>query len=407
MAWHVACTSHHVWSAPTPATHEAAPRFLAVDPHEGWQTSALLARVRDRAALEAVPEDWCYVHHFAEPDTPRAVALPAGGGRRLQLEVDRAVEAIRAVMRGALSGDRLRRHRRDLAAALRAREERALASLSARARQRDVGLVREAARIVVAPLRRGVALTPESLGALPKRERGRRMRDMAQVAHELEALLRDFRGWARDVDRAGDEVTERAAREAVRRVLDPLRASYTRHAAVTAYLLELERDVVAHAEQLAEADAPGVESDAPPPLRYRVRVVVDHAGVQGAPVVYEPQPTYANLVGRSGTAGADADATHWVQPGALHRASGGYLVLDADEVAKHASVRLALRRTVLSGEIVIDSLAHAMGIAKNLGGRPDPIPFGRTTIVLSGSGRDYERLAAADPAFGPLFALAG
>jgi hypothetical protein len=385
-----------VWPAPTPAIHDSAPRVFAVEPRDGARTAELIARLRERAATEPAPDDWCYVHHFADPDTPRAIRMPPGGARRLQHDVDRSLEVIRSALRDAFDDDDHRERRRGVAAALRAREERALTALRTRARERDVALVREAARIVVVPLRDGVPLSAETLAALPKAERARRTEVMARIAHELELLLRDCRLWAREADAALERLGADAARCAVRSVLEPLRSSYAAHPAVLEHLTGLEDDVIAHAEELAERDAPGVEGDAPAPRRYRIRVLTDHSVDRGAPVVYEPHPTYASLIGRV-EPDASGERSHWVHGGALHRALGGYLVLEADELARHPAARLAVTRTIESGEIALDPLACAMRLAKRRVARPDSIPFTGTTIVLNGEAHEIARLATVDP----------
>ncbi|MFB6240735.1 MAG: Lon protease family protein, partial [Gemmatimonadota bacterium] len=142
--------------------------------------------------------------------------------------------------------------------------------------------------------------------------------------------------------------------------------------------------------------------------RYRVNVLVDHGDSEHAPVVYEDNPTYQNLVGRveylaqMGTLVTDFNM---IKPGALHEAAGGYLMLDARRVLMQPYAWEALKRAIKSGEIRIDSLREMLGMVSTVSVDPEPVEHD-AKVVLLGDRLLYYLLSEYDPEFGDLFKVA-
>jgi lon-related putative ATP-dependent protease len=184
---------------------------------------------------------------------------------------------------------------------------------------------------------------------------------------------------------------------------------------VRAYLADVERDVIDGAERFLARS----EDDPPDALlralhqrggedrfrRYRVNVMIDHAANHGAPVVYEDNPTHANLIGRiehAAELGALITEFTLIRPGALHRANGGYLLLDAIKLLQQPFAWDAVKRALRTREIRIESLGQALGLPATVSLEPEPIPLD-TKVVLLGDRVLYYLLAAHDPEFGDLF----
>ena len=139
--------------------------------------------------------------------------------------------------------------------------------------------------------------------------------------------------------------------------------------------------------------------------RFRVNVLVDNGGLEGAPVVVERNPTYYNLLGRieyRATLGAMVTDFRQIKPGALHAASGGFLVLDILDVFSHLFAWEGLKRALRSGEVRIENLAEEIAPMPSTTLRPDPIPVA-VKVVLIGSARAYHLLFALDEDFRELF----
>jgi lon-related putative ATP-dependent protease len=371
----------------------------------------------EHAAREKIPTDWCYVHHFGNPERPRTLELPAGTGVGLQRDMDRAVAELRVTMRSTFESEEYRTRKKRIVAQFKQMQYQSLSEVQERAKQRDVAVVETETGIVLAPIKDGAALDAEKFQTLPKEEQEKLQAEMNLVSGELQELLRKFHEWGRAHHEALKALDREMAAAAARRVLDGVRQKYAEFPAVLEHLSRVELDAVDSAEEFFEGGTESVEAalqralrreqaDGQTFRRYRINLLVDRGELEGAPVVYEDNPTYANLIGRiehETQFGALVTNFTLIRAGALHRAIGGYLILDALKVLQHPFSWEALKRTIRSGEIKIESLGQALGLVPTVSLEPVPIPFGNTKIVLCGERILYYLLAALDPDFLELF----
>jgi len=392
--------------------------FVVGPPGVGKQ-SVLRQLLGNRAAEELPGEDWCYVHNFDDPHRPHALALPAGRAAALRADMDAAVTELQVAVRAALEGEEYRARRRKLVRGLEERQDKAFRAAEQQAKQVGVGIVREQDLFTVTPLRDGKVILPEEFDELPESERTGRKAELVRAEDGLEGLLREFNDWGREHREALEALDRGTASGIGARVFGDLRSKYADQPAVLEHLAAVEADLADSVEEFMQEEE-AAATEAPPrrgqtadagesssfALRASINVLTDHAQAEGAPVVYEDHPTYANLMGRiehaSQFGSLVADFT-LIRPGALHRALGGYLLLDAARLLENPQAWQALVRTLRSGQICLESSSQqpdAMPIASLA---PEPIAFKDTKVILLGEGELYELLAEEDPDFLELF----
>ncbi len=391
--------------------------LFAVGP-VGVGKQTLLRQVLDaRAAHEPVPSDWCYLHNFDDPERPRVLELPPGMGVRLQRDMDRAIEALRVALRATFDSDEYRTRKQQIVDALKARQEQALEQVRLHAQRRDVAVLKTETGIAIAPLRDGQPMDPDKFHELPEAEQKLLTESMERVGAELQALFEEFHEWGHEHHEELKALDRELTTAAAHGVLNEVRDAYHEFPAVLQHIDRVEVDVVEHAPELLAPSGGSLDvaigralerdpAQGPAPRRYRVNVLVDRSELTGAPVVYEDNPTYANLIGRiehETQFGALITNFTLIRAGALHRASGGYLILDAVDVLRHPYAWEALKRVLRSGEIKVESLGRAIGLVPTVSLEPESIPFGRTKIVLTGERVLYYLLAELDPDFPALF----
>ena len=395
------------------AIHQPGFNLFAMGPEGIGKLSLVRTVLEGRAAGEDVPADWCYVHNFADPRRPRAVRLEAGAGRRFRDRMAKLERELRAAIPAAFESEEYRNRREAIETALKERRERALADVEQRAAAGGLALLRTPIGIGLAPLHDGKVMERDELEKLPEAERRR----IQQASEELEKTLGEliqhrFPEWEREARSAIRSTGEDVTRRAVRHLIAEVRAEHRDHEQILAHLDALEADVVANAEEFL-ATARGSElpailaarlEDGADFRRYGVNLLVDHADDTGAPVVFEDLPTQPNLLGRvEHTAHLGALVTDFtlIRAGALHRANGGYLVLDARRLLTQPFAWDDLKRALRSGVIRIEGLGDRMGLA-TVSIEPEPIPL-EAKIVLVGDRMVYYLLAELDPDFLELF----
>jgi lon-related putative ATP-dependent protease len=374
--------------------------------------------LESRAPQETTPSDWCYVHNFRDPQRPRALCLPAGRGRAFRKDMERLVEELRVSIPAAFESDDYRARRKLIESQFGKRTEQRFGEIEKRARERGIAFLRTPVGVGLAPLRAdGEVIEPAELERLPANERERLGAAMAELQEQVQEALAELPRSARQQRQALRVLKREVTAFAVGHLIDELRATYAGLPEVLAHLEAVKEDVVASADDF-KAELP----DEPDPLaallptrrargafrRYQVNVLVDHAATHGAPVVYEDHPTHANLIGRIEHLSEFGSLTTdflLVRAGALHRANGGYLLLDARKLLMHPMAWDELKRALRSQQVRIESLAQALGLLATASVEPEPVPLD-VKVVLIGERLLYYLLADLDPDFRELFKVA-
>jgi lon-related putative ATP-dependent protease len=383
----------------------------------GGGRHALVRRTLERAGLDAeTPSDWCYLNDFGEPRRPRAVELPPGRAVDLRKDVDRLVEELQVAIPAAFESADYRTRIQLLEKQLEEAREHAFDEVRRRAEAKSVVLLRTPMGFGFAPTKDGAVVDPDEFRALPEEVRERFQRDIVELQTQLQETLRGMPELERKHRERVKEANREVALYAAGHLLDELRRRYADLPSVLAHLDAVQQDVVENVHEfLAGPEGDGdaasamrkLLSQTPALRRYGVNVMVDHAGRRGAPVVYEDLPTLANLAGRIehhahfGTLVTDFTL---VRPGALHRANGGFLVLDARKVLSQPFAWEELKRALRAREIRIEPPERLLGLAGTVSLEPQPIPLD-VKVVLVGERLLYHLLSALDPDFPQLFKI--
>jgi lon-related putative ATP-dependent protease len=377
----------------------------------------MVRRMVGHAGVEApTPSDWCYLHNFAEPRRPRAVELPPGRGRDLRRDLERLGEELRVAIPAAFESADYRTRTQILEKQLEEAREQELERVRKRAEEKSVALLRTPLGLAFAPVKDGEVLDPDAFHKLPEEEQDRYRKQITELQNELQVTLRGMP----EIERRHRERLKEANREvalyAAGSLLEELRRRWADLPAVLAHLDAVQADVVENVHEFLASGEEGetavqmrkLLAQGPALRRYGVNVLVDHAERNGAPVVYEDLPTHSNLVGRIehhahfGTLVTDFTL---IRPGALHRANGGFLVLDARKVLSQPFAWEELKRALRSAEVRIETPEKLLGFASTSTLEPDPVPL-RVKVVLVGERILYHLLLAYDPDFAQLFKVA-
>ncbi len=392
-----------------------------------------------RAAGESAPSDWCYVHNFEKANQPRVLELPSGRGNALAEDTKRLIEEMQAAIPAAFESEDYQTRKQSIDEEFQERQEEAFEAVHRKAEDRGITILRTPAGIALAPVRDGEVIPPGEFESLPDEERERVEESIQELQEEMQESLKQVPKWERERREKIRELNQEVMGYAIEGPLEEMRDNYEDVEVVLDHLEDMEEDIVDHAQiflqvaQESNHNAKGlgdmvdgsVGNFAMPPQsaegqaqakagaavlfrRYRVNVLVDHSEAEGAPVVYEDQPSLNNLTGRVeyiAQFGALLTDFNLIRPGALHRANGGYLILDARKVLMQPFAWEQLKRVLHSGEIAIESRQQMMGLANTMSLEPEKVPLD-IKVVLLGGRRLYYLLSEMDPEFLELFKVA-
>ena len=371
--------------------------------------TTVLDTLRELAPRKPKPPDWVYVHDFANADRPNAIALPAGRGAEFARAMDDFVDAAKSEITRSLESEEYERRQREITseiASLRQREEEELTEFAA---ERKIALRTTLVGVASVPLVDGKPITRDQFDHLPEEQREAITKASSEVEERAGAFVRQVRRLEQDASRRERELEREVALFATEPLFHDLAERFGDVPEVLEHLEAVKADLLANVSDFRESEESPLQlALAQQPrdfVRYRVNVFVSNDGAEGAPVVVELNPTYYNLLGRieyRASLGAMTTDFREIKSGALHRANGGFLVLDVLDVLRHPFAWDSLKRSLRGGEVRIESLGEEFSAVPLASLRPEPIPLD-LKVVLIGSPLAYLVLYSHDEDFRELF----
>lgn len=376
------------------------------------RTSTIRNLLRQRAKSEPTPDDWVYVYNFKDADNPISLSLPAGRGSVLAADMKELVEAFKNDIPKALESKEYESRRTEILEQYQAQSNELFETLETESEQHGFVLQRTVSGLVIVPQKDDHNFTQEEYDALTDEERTKLEEQGKSLTERLNDVLRQVR----ENEKATKDALAQADRElglsCLGHRLDPLREKYADLEKVLAYLETVQEDILKNLEdfkpQPTQPQIPGLKMPRQEPSfeRYEVNLLVDNKETEGAPIVFESNPTYNNLFGRiehvmqyGGVAVTDFTM---IKAGALHRANGGYLVIDAREVLINPFVWDSLKRCIRTAEIRIEDVLEQYRFMTMVSLKPEPVPLS-AKIVLVGTPWIYYLLYYQDPDYRKFF----
>ncbi len=389
--------------------------LFVLGPPGAGKSTAVKAFLERKAADEPAPGDWVYVNNFADPDRPTAIQLPRGRAGSLAQGMIDVVDELRTAIPAMFESDEYQARLRRINESFRQAQEEAFKALEAKAEAENIAVLRTPTGFAMAPTSGGEVIKPEVFNAMAEEERKRISDKIEALQKELAQILEQLPKWEKERRKQIRALNEEVAEVAVRQALAEVAAAFSDVPEVGAYLKAVERDLIHNVGlfvQEGEEEAQQIVSQQVETARdarfrrYMVNVVVTNGEEPaGAPIIEELNPTLANLMGRvehlaqMGTLVTDFLL---IRPGALHKANGGYLLLDARKLLTSPFSWEALKRALRRQQIRIETPAEATGLISTQTLDPDPIDL-RVKVVLFGDRELYYLLNALDPEFSHFF----
>jgi len=378
--------------------------------------------LEEKARHEKAASDWCYVNSFDDSRRPKAIELPAGHGRALAADMEQLIDDARAAIPAAFESDDYRTRRESIENELQEEQEKAVEEVTNKAKERGIGIIQTPTGIAFAPIRDGETIGPQEFNELPEPERERLVRETEEISKELQAVMQQAPKRVREARRRIRELDREVAMWAVGSLIEELTQKYEAYETVVEYLERAREDIVENIglfrtstdgqsplQALFAARMSGADADlSPAHQRYAVNVLVDHSDADGAPIVVEPNPSYQQLLGRIehiSQMGTLVTNFELIKAGSLHKANGGYLVVNARKLLTQPFAYEGLKVALQSRELRIESMAQAYSLVSTVSLEPEPIPLS-VKVVLVGERMLYYLLQALDPEFPKLFKVA-
>uniref|UniRef100_UPI0030D89DD2 Lon protease family protein n=1 Tax=uncultured Marinobacter sp. TaxID=187379 RepID=UPI0030D89DD2 len=400
---------------------QEAVRFALSMPHGGYNVYAvgrnglgkrtmMLRYLEHHADDEHKSHDWCYVANFEDPRIPKVIRLPAGHGQNLKQDMDKLMGRLVKMIPQAFDSDNFLERAEKLKNDYAKKQEDELEKVAAQARRKKVSLT-----LTTPGGYRLVAMhgdephTVETFAKLTEEQRDKFEDSINKLEKKLRQSVRKIADWEQEYIENQQALNQETLEAISGHQFDELVGKYQSEPDVVAYLESVRKDMAENLDIFLDDDEDQAAMayaslDKKMPRRYLVNLLV-HQKTPEVPVVVEDNPTYHNLFGYvenvtfKGTVFTDYSL---IRCGSLHRANGGYLLMDAIKVLEQPFVWDGLKRALRSKSIMINSLERELTLSGTISLEPEAIPLD-VKIVLFGDRETWMLLQDYDPEFAELF----
>jgi len=371
-----------------------------------------------KAAAKAIPSEWCYVYNFDDPRQPKSLRLPPGVGRKLAADVESAIQDAQTAIPAAFESEDFQLQHEAIAEEFKEQQENAFKAIEQTAGERGINVVQTPTGVAFIPMHGEEVIKPEEFEKLPEEQQEKIHADIHELTVQLQHVMRSAPKHARKMRQKFRKLEHDVAGLAVTGPLDELKQKYQHIPVVVEHLERMQADIVDNVGLfLGSPDGSGLPAKMKDMLRskessalrrYMISILVDRSDCKGAPVVFEDKPSFTELIGKiehEAEFGTLVTNFSLIRSGALHRANGGYLVLDAVKVLSYPLAWEGLKRAIKSRELQVRSLGDDIGLISTVSLEPQPIPLD-LKVILIGERIHYYLLNLYDPEFSELFKIA-
>jgi lon-related putative ATP-dependent protease len=385
--------------------------FILGQPGTG-RTSTIKKILTSHAEKQPVPDDWCYVHDLKDGARPEYIRLPAGMGQELKKDLDHLVERLTEEIPKVFEGKEYEKQKQRITSDYQKKHNNLFQALEQEANAKGFSLQQGASGLVLIPLKDEKPLTQEDYEKLSHAEKAHIEKISTELHKRIKEVMHDVRRLEEEMRAQIADMEKAVLLFAIGHLFEQLEPKYRAFERVIEHFETCKKDLTGRIEELRSQKEPqiAIPGLTPPPQetsfdRYQVNLLIDNSQCKGAPVVYEANPTYFNLFGRIEHIIQMGNATtnfHMIKAGALHRANGGYLILDCREVLFNLFSYEALKRCIRNREVKIEDMAEQFRMIATVTLKPQPIPLD-CKIILIGTPLFYYLLFQLDPDFRKYF----
>ena len=367
----------------------------------------------ERASHEKIPPDWCYVYNFKNPDFPLAISLEPGRGMLFQNDMSELIKVLRDEIPKSFDSKEYGKQRGRIIEEFQQKQKDLFSGLEEEAMSKGFAIRKAVPGLMIVPIKKGgEPLTEEEFAALDEKTKS----TVEETGKALQEKLDDVVRAVREAEKLVKEMLARLEREvamgSVGHFIEDLKKKYAHHEKITEYLNLVQEDILVNLDDFKPAEEQtqqmpfmGMPKKEMSFVRYAVNVFVNNGETQGAPVVFENNPTFLNLFGRMeykvqyGMASTDFSL---IKAGSLHKANNGYIVINVIDLLKNIFSYDALKRALRTREIKMEDVWEQYRLVSTAGMKPEPLPLD-VKVILIGNPYIYYMLYNLDDEYRELF----
>lgn len=378
------------------------------------KTSFARQILNETAANQKIPDDWCYIYNFSQPNQPLAINLPAGTGKQFQHDMEEFTKIIKQEIVNAFDNDQYEKEKSEIMDEYEDKKEELLDKLSKDAEEHGFKVNTGSSGIYFLPIIEGRTISEEEFSSLDEETKDEINQKTNILQQETLDIIRKLKNNDKETEKKVSEWENKIALLALGVHIDDLKEKYKKFEVIQKYLEDVQKDILDNLDDFKEEEVseeqqqlviPWMQKPETSVTKYKVNVLVDNSTLKGAPVILDSNPTYSNLIGKieyeNEFGSVSTDYTK-IKPGLFHIANGGFLILQAKDVLSNPQAYEAINRVLKTKKIIIENMKDQTGVVAVTAIKPQPIPVD-LKVILVGSTTIYELLYEYEEDFRKLF----
>lgn len=360
-----------------------------------------------------VPDDWCYIYNFDNSNEPKAISLPAGLGKQFANDMDAFIKTIKSEIKSAFNNQDFEKEKANIQKDVEEKKIRLIEKLNKDAQKQGFEIKNTSSGIYFLPMIDGKTLSEDEFNALDEKTKN----DFEARSVLIQQQTIDTMSKIKDMEKkALDKMNSwqnNIALFAVTIQVNELRNKYKKFAKIQEFLKNVQKDILTNLNDFIEDEQktsgpmnmPKQETQKPW-HKYKVNLLVDNSKLEGAPVIIDSNLSFYNLFGKLeyensfGTLKTDFTL---IKPGMIHKANGGYIVLQIRDLLTNPLIWDCFKRVLRTKQIYVDTLKdYQLNSVAISSLKPEPIPV-NMKVILVGPSYIYYQLLNQDEDFKKLF----
>jgi peptidase S16 lon domain protein len=370
--------------------------------------------VSEIASKQKTPDDWCYIYNFDNPNEPIAVSLPAGEGKNFASTMEAFVEDIRKYLKRTFNNDDFEKEKSLIKQKYEEKRTKLLEALNKETLKNNFQVKAAPNGIYMLPVYKGKALDEAEFEKLDDSIKAGYEEKSNIVQEQIMQVIGQLKLIEKESEKKVDEWQSNIALLTINSYINPIRAAYKKNQKIITFLDNIKKDILKNISNFIIEETctqPTPQSPKPevvkPWLNYRVNLFVDNSNTEGSPVIMDSNYSYQNLFGKleyENQYGMLRTDYTMLKSGILHKANGGYLILQAQDLLTNQLCYDTLKKSLLIKEANIENNMEQRSSLVMISLKPEPIPL-NVKVLLLGDANIYHTLLSLDPDFKKLFKI--
>lgn len=367
------------------------------------------------SAKKKVPNDWCYIYNFQNPNEPIAISLPAGQGKEFKENMDGFIKEVKKDIKKTFNADDFEKEKALIKKEFEEKREAVLNNLNEKSQKHGFQVKSAQNGIYMMPMVDGKAIQEEEFDKLDENIKQEYEEKSTIVQQQIMDAISVIKNIERQSDKKVSEWQSNVALLTVNAHINYIKSKYKRNKKINQFLNDVKQDVLRNVSYFLEEDnqqnnmqqVPQPQKRPDPCLNYRVNLFIDNSDMEGCPVVMDSNYSYQNLFGKleyENYYGALKTDFTMLQPGLMHKANGGYIIFQAKDLLANGICYEELKRVLRVKELSINNAMEQRSQMAMISLKPEPIPL-NVKVIIIGDANIYHTLLSVDSDFRKLFKI--